>query len=505
MSIKSTLYACSPAFLQAIYQRVEASPLGYRLAKGAFWSLAGAVIARGLGLLSGIVVARLLGKTEFGQLGMVQNTVGMFGTLAGFSLGLTATKYVAQFKITNPGRAGRIMGLASLVAWVSGGLATVLLFILAPWLAARTLGAPHLSSLLQLGSVLLLLGGVSGAQTGALAGFEAFKIIARASLITGVLSFPITIACAVYLGVRGAVWAQILTLGCNVLLNFLALRREAARMNVPLGYDRCWREWPILWSFSLPAVLGGALAGPVAWISSALLVNQTNGYAEMGIYNAAMRMKSVPELVLSMVMAPLLPVLSEQFGRNQTEAYNKTLRYAFGLSLLLIVPASLIQIAAPGLTMLPYGSSFREDSGAVVQWLMVHAAFLGIFYPFGSILLSMNRTWFGFWYNVGYSALLLVLAAFLIPRTGGAGLASATALSYAGTSVVCVLYIYRRERAFVGNVVLWPAIAGVFISIAAFFALHHFLPPVSATVSAFLVVGTLVTAVLWRAHKRGLV
>ena len=41
MSAKRLLYACSPAVLQAVYQRVEASPLGYRLARGAFWSLAG--------------------------------------------------------------------------------------------------------------------------------------------------------------------------------------------------------------------------------------------------------------------------------------------------------------------------------------------------------------------------------------------------------------------------------------------------------------------------------
>ena len=199
-----------PHFLSGLKGQIEASPIGYRLARGAFWSLTGSIIARGLGLLSGIVVARVLGKAEFGQLGMIQSTVGMFGVFAGLGLGLTATKHVAEFKTTDPARAGRIIGLSSLVSWGSGTVVTAILFFLSPWLAAHTLAAPELSGLLQLGCLLLLLGGVNGAQTGALAGFEAFKAIARVSLIVGAISLPITIGCVVYLGVRGAVWAQIL-------------------------------------------------------------------------------------------------------------------------------------------------------------------------------------------------------------------------------------------------------------------------------------------------------
>jgi O-antigen/teichoic acid export membrane protein len=424
----------------------------------------------------------MLGKVGFGQLGMIQSTVGMFGTLAGFSLGVTATKHVAEDKASNPARAGRIIGLASAVAWVSGGVATIVLFLLAPWLASRSLAAPELSGLLQLGCLLLLLGGVNGAQTGALAGFEAFRTIARVSLVAGVLSFPVTISCTLLLGVRGAVWAQILTLLINSALNYLALRKEAAQANVPLGYSHCWQEWPILWKFSLPTVLGGVLASPVSWASAALLVNQPHGYSQMGIYNAVMRMKSLPELVLSMVMAPLLPILSEQFAHGQTAAYGKTLRYAFGLSLVLIVPVSLIQIASPAITMLPFGREYRENSAPVVQWLMVHAAFLGIFFPFGSILPSMNRTWFGFWYSVWYSILLLALAWLLIPRFGGAGLASALALSYFVASLVCVIYIRLREKSFVAGVRLFLGIWAVAVSAVFCAALARLVDSVAAAI-----------------------
>ncbi|NOZ40854.1 MAG: oligosaccharide flippase family protein [Planctomycetes bacterium] len=76
--------------------------------------MAGAVISRGLMLVASILVARMLGKTVYGELGMIRSTVGMFGVFAGFGLGLTATKHVAEFRESDPERAGRIVGFTEL-------------------------------------------------------------------------------------------------------------------------------------------------------------------------------------------------------------------------------------------------------------------------------------------------------------------------------------------------------------------------------------------------------
>jgi len=110
IGVKKAVYTCCPDFLHPVLDRVEASEIGYRLAKGVFWSMASAVISRGLMLAASVLVARMLGKTGFGELGMIRSTVGMFGVFAGFGLGLTATKHVAEFRSSDPARAGRIIG-----------------------------------------------------------------------------------------------------------------------------------------------------------------------------------------------------------------------------------------------------------------------------------------------------------------------------------------------------------------------------------------------------------
>src|SRR6516165_235420 len=111
----SDVLAFMPPFLKAFWEKLCGSPLGYRLARGAVWSFVGAVVSRGCGLLSSILVARMLGKTGFGELGILQSSVGLFATFAGFGLGLTSTKYVAEFRLKDPARAGRVIGVSSIV------------------------------------------------------------------------------------------------------------------------------------------------------------------------------------------------------------------------------------------------------------------------------------------------------------------------------------------------------------------------------------------------------
>ena len=69
-----------------------------------------------------------------------------------------------------------------------------LMLLLAPWLAANTINAPHLAGVLRIGALLLFINAINGAQTGALSGFEAFRTIAYVNLFVGLTSFPILIA-----------------------------------------------------------------------------------------------------------------------------------------------------------------------------------------------------------------------------------------------------------------------------------------------------------------------
>jgi O-antigen/teichoic acid export membrane protein len=89
-----------------IRERAKSGTLGHRLAKSTFWSLAGSVIGRLVGIPTGVLLARLLGRHDYGELGMIYSSIELFGIFGGFGLGITATKHVAEFKRRDPERAG---------------------------------------------------------------------------------------------------------------------------------------------------------------------------------------------------------------------------------------------------------------------------------------------------------------------------------------------------------------------------------------------------------------
>ena len=170
-----------------------AGTLRERFVMGAFWSVVGAIISRGFLLATSAVCAWFLGKEGFGALGMIQSTAGMFGVFAGLGLGITTTKYVSELRRLEPVRTGRILALSGAAAFVSGVVITAVVILLAPYLAQQVLAAPQLAGPLAIGAGLVFFSALNGAQTGALAGFEAFQTIARVNVYAELASFPLIV------------------------------------------------------------------------------------------------------------------------------------------------------------------------------------------------------------------------------------------------------------------------------------------------------------------------
>jgi O-antigen/teichoic acid export membrane protein len=408
---------------------VRPGSLGERFAHAAGWSFAGVVIARLLGIASSVVVARLLGKEGFGQYGIIQSTAGMFETFAGFGLGLTATKFVAQWRYSDPARAGRILGLSTVAVLTSGTILAAGLLVGAPWLASRTLAAPQLAGGLRIGALLILLTSFTGAQTGALVGLEAFKVTAKINLYAGLASVPLVVLGVVLLGLDGALWGLTGSAGVNWLLNHFALRRETAKAGIHLTFRGCLQEMPVLWGFSLPSVMSGMLASPVNWVCSALLVNQPNGYAEMGIASAANQWFYALLFVPRVLARCSIPVLAERLGTNDKAACRKVVGCCAGLNAAAVVPLVLLGCLFGRRYMMSiYGAGFSEHSTVLIVAMMT-AGVLAVQMPMGQMTAASGRMWTEMCMNLGWS-LVFCGGTWLSLSYGAMGLMSARLVAY---------------------------------------------------------------------------
>jgi O-antigen/teichoic acid export membrane protein len=415
-------------FTRAAKERLRISPLGCRLVQGALWTIVAAVVTRALGLLSAIITARLLGRTAFGEFGMIQSTAGLFGALAGLGIGITATKYVAELRELAPDRCGRVIGFALATAAAGGVLAGVALVLLGPWLAAHLLAAPHLAPLLRCGAGLVVFGALQGVYLGALAGFEAFKRMAWVSWISSMLGVPLVVVGTLVAGLEGAVWGTVLQMAVGCVLGHAALAKEATKAGVSLGLAVGHEEWSLLWRFTLPALLGSMVAGPTGWLSRTFLVNQAGGYAELGLVSAANQWMNLANFLPWVMGGTLAPILSNLHAAGRRAEFVKLLRYSLllsaGASLALALP--LILTASKILAL--YGPDFSEGV-PIFTVTMVAGAFIAVNHLLSRAMQSAGQAWLDLAAN-GLWAVAVLTGSWLLVRDYRAlGLVAAHALA----------------------------------------------------------------------------
>ena len=414
-----------------------------RFARGVLWTLIGSVAARLFALATAVVTARLLGKAGFGELGMIQSTIGLLGTFAGFGLGLTTTKYVAELKEKDQPRAGRIIALSNAVALLTGGIMTLVCVIASPWLAQKTINAPQLAPELQIGAILLFTSALLGVQNGTLSGFQAFKALARINFNQGIISLPLALTMIYLWGLKGAVLSLIFSSMVGVLLSSRALARECGAAGIIVDFHKAWIEHRTLWAFSLPAVISGALASLAYWVANAILVNQPNGYAELGLFNAANQFRMLIMFLPNILGMVTIPLFSEIHGHNDREffarAVNLNLRTIWSIAL----PCGFLVIGLSPWLISFFGPQFQE--GRAVLSLMAGVA--TVYLAGGTVvqaIVGSGHMWTNFFLNLAWALVLLPAAAFFIPKMGAIGLAIANSLAYFFLTVLILIYATKK-------------------------------------------------------------
>jgi len=393
-----------------------------RLANGVVWSIAGAGLGNAFSMLANVVCARVLGATHFGELAIVLLTTNLFTTLSGGGLGLTATKYIAEFRTSDPGRAGKIVGMS----WVASSLVSVavalVLLLISPWLSQTVLHSAGLNGALKVSAAILLFAAVNGAQTGALSGLEAFRTIAIGNLIRGTGIVTLVSLGAAMRGLNGALAGYVIVGAAMTVFYQAALRRECARNSIRISYSFGREDLRILGRFTVPVVVAAFAFPPAAWWANVLLANRS-GYAEAGVFNAVLQWQ-MAILFLSTAIGNIgLPMLSNVWGERDASKYKRYLAVNFALTTLPAVLVAVPLIIGAPLVMRLYGRSF-EHGAAALALIGVAAILSAMNITVGQAIWSLEAPLAGMLLAVLRGG-ALVLAAYFFAGKGATGLAAA--------------------------------------------------------------------------------
>lgn len=412
-----------------VYKRLAASEITRRLARGSAWSVLGSVTSRLLALAGMIIMARIVGQKQFGEFGMVQSTLGVAGLMAGFGLGSTATRFVAQYVKTDLTQTGRIIGLVTLSTWILVIGVGLTIGLGAGPISREVLHAGHLHQALVYGTLLMIAMTIRGVQSGVLAGFERFDVIAKLNLLEGVASLLGLLVLAWFFGVEGGLLGLALGTLAAWLAGEYALHRSLREHGVVVIFKGCWQERGILAGYSLPSFLTSLITSPVLWFGMTLVTKRPNGYEDLALYNAAYQWHG-PLIFLPMILLSVsLPVLVQQWEQGAVQQFRKVFLWNAGFMLAItVIPLLVIALASPWIMGL-YGEGFRD--GWMLLILMVLAAPIHALTKIAATaLFGMNRAWSVFGLNVIWGLTMLVLALILTPLFGVYGLAIAFLTAY---------------------------------------------------------------------------
>ena len=404
--------------------------LSGRFGRGVFWNLVGTGFAQGSVFLTSIVLARILGKEGFGEFGMIQSTLITLTSIAQVSTGLTATKYVAEFRDADKARAGRVLGMCSVLTLATGVLAMMLLLMSAPWIAEHILASSQLATSLSISAAFVLFSVMNGYQVGALAGLESYKSISIYGAMLGVAHLGVCGLGAVQWGLHGALGGIAVSALLRWVLYGVILRSEIEKQGITIQRREGLREREVFYKFALPAAMAGLTTMPAIWLGNAFLVQQPNGYAEMGIYSAATNLRTIVLFLPILFNSVSVSLINSHKGQKD----NKSYKSAFFLNLKLTVVTALIGATlmwlggewAIGL----FGADFISKNVAAMMLLMSISVVLeAIGVAVYQLIQSHEKMWLSFFVIALPRDVLIVVAAYFLTQSyGSAGLAGAYAL-----------------------------------------------------------------------------
>lgn len=395
-----------------------------RFGTAILWNLIASVSNQGSTFAVNLILANVLGRSAFGQYAIVLSTIQLATLVAGMAMGYTATRYIAEFRSTDRRRAGRVLTFCVAIGSGAAAIAALVFLTLAVPIAGL-LKEPALVPLVQLAAGTALFAVVNGVLTGALAGLEAYAVLARIGVVSGLLYTAVCVALGLRWHLAGAVGGLAVSAAIQTALLARALPVRMHTEGIRFERAGFGAERAIVARFALPSALAGASYAAALWTGQALLARQGNGYAELAGYVAAMNLTSIVLFAPSVANSVGNSLLNNIGTTRGGIAY----RIAFGLNLwatvaLVTVGAGVVALAGRVLLGF-YGAGFTAAL-PVLLLLLGGAIPESLTTALFQIMQTKHRMWSGLRSVILPRDLTFALAAVLwIPVAGARGLAGA--------------------------------------------------------------------------------
>lgn len=408
------------------------SALRHRLVVGASYLTVGQYIAAALNILTNIMMARLLGPTDYGLIALVVAFPTIVWSFAGIKSISVITRYVAAFRAT--GAPERLKGVVKLGYALDVGaslLAFILVAISARWVAGYFYGRPYLSWLMVAYTASFPLFSFAGGSWAVLLSWECWRLLAVLEVLHPLMKLCLVIGFILLgWGVAGAVIGMAITQATIGIIMVVTATYLLLREGVGLWWRASWKPINEIkgeltkffgWNYLLVTLSGLVSQIPL------MLLGRFRGPEEAGFYRLAMNIVTVASYAKSSLGKVTYPILSAQWAEGNQKAIfasvkQWTLKAGMPLGGVYILLVPLLPIFVP----LLFGSNFHSVT-LPAQIMMIGQGISAFVFWLNPFYYASGQI--GVWvkgYTL-YTATIVLVGAFVASYWGVVGLASLAA------------------------------------------------------------------------------
>lgn len=402
--------------------------------------IAGASTALG-GLLSVVVVARMLGPGGAGNVALGIWIVGTLVTFCDLGLPITVARFVPDLEARalhdDAGNFARAFFPAILATTALGAAALALIWRFAPaietYLPALPFDGVSDSVWLAL-AALFVLQAIGNYGLSQLRGAQKFGEAARLASVSFLVQLGGVAVGGYFFGPTGALAGY----GGGSLL--LALHTLVhIRPGAPIDGELRRRAW----RFAL-ASWGVGLIAAIVWSRTELaFLNHYRGAHEAGLYSAANTLATVATQAPLLMTGGLLALFSQLFAVGDKAGLKRAFASAVRFMSFLIFPACFGMAAiAPALVPALFGAGFAEASEAAAV-LVAAQAFGAVSTVSSALLFATERNYFLVRTGVAGAAAIVAAGMFVIPGYGLMGAVVARSLIQFAIVAASFVYLHR--------------------------------------------------------------
>jgi len=402
--------------------------------KGSFILFIGVIISKIATYGYKLVIARTFGQEVYGLFSLAVMIFTLFDSF--FSLGLQSgiLRNISLFRGKNEFNKIQVtMRFSIFITLLTSLIAGVLLFFLSKFIAVGIFHNSELTIFLQSFSIFLpvfLFCGLFHVIT------IAYEKVGWYSFIGNILS-PITqlisLIIFIFIGIKtnSIIFSYNLGLVAILLSSFLVCKFGIKRIfnKSDLEKKERYQLYKDLFSYSWPIMFFGLVVSIFSWIDS-FTIGYFKTVADVGIYNAAVPLAVLLQVIPSLFLQLFLPVIIKEYSRKNFDLIKKLTKQIGKWIFLLNIPILIIMILFPGAVInIFFGSGYIQAENSL-RFLAIGLFFYSIFNISENLLSMIGKSKIVLLNLIISSILNISLNILLIPKYGISGAAFSTMLSY---------------------------------------------------------------------------